>query len=99
MHSPDSLARRSVLFAMMVVAAACGAGGGEHPDARRYDSSPGGGQDDGDGPPPGQVAPHPFGTHGGYVTAGVIFPSNHSQAELDAQTAAFYDQWKARYLV
>src|SRR5580765_6750681 len=42
---------------------------------------------------------HPFGTHGGYVTTGVIFPSNHTQAELDAATTAYYDVWKAKYLV
>jgi endoglucanase len=45
------------------------------------------------------VGPHPFGSHGGYTTVGVIFPSNHSQAALDAATAAFYDAWKAKYLV
>lgn len=41
--------------------------------------------------------PHPFGSHGGYV-AGVDLPGR-PQAELDAATAAFYDTWKARYLV
>src|SRR5262245_44351124 len=45
------------------------------------------------------AGPHQFGTHGGYVTTGVIFPANHSQAELDAATAAYYDAWKATYLV
>jgi endo-1,4-beta-D-glucanase Y len=89
-------------FAIAVVlsgaaAAACGSPGKAGPDA------PGGSAIDapnfeGDAPP-GQTAPHPFGTHGGYVTAGVIFPSNHSQAELDAATADDYDTWKATYLV
>jgi endo-1,4-beta-D-glucanase Y len=29
---------------------------------------------------------------------GVIFPSNHSQAELDQATSSYYDQWKAKYI-
>jgi endo-1,4-beta-D-glucanase Y len=48
--------------------------------------------------PGGSREAHPFGTHGGYHTGGVIFPSNHSQAELDAATASFYDKWKAAYI-
>jgi endo-1,4-beta-D-glucanase Y len=43
-------------------------------------------------------AGRPFGTHGGYHTPGVIFPSNHSQAELDDATASYYDAWKSRYI-
>ena len=42
-----------------------------------------------------QGRPHPFGTHGIYVTDGVLYPSG----EVDAATTAFYDSWKARYLV
>lgn len=42
---------------------------------------------------------HPFGTHGGYHTDGVLFPTHRTQAELDAATAAFYDDWKSRYVM
>jgi endo-1,4-beta-D-glucanase Y len=42
---------------------------------------------------------HPFGTHGNYVQNGVIHPNNHSAAQLDEATAAFYDQWRSAYLV
>ena len=55
--------------------------------------------DDGIDAPGSQTGPHPFGTHGGYTTRGVIFPSDHTQAQLDAATASFYDHWKARYVV
>jgi endo-1,4-beta-D-glucanase Y len=41
-------------------------------------------------------APRLFGTHGGYATTGVLLPS---RADLDAATAAYYDTWKATYLV
>jgi endo-1,4-beta-D-glucanase Y len=41
---------------------------------------------------------HPFGTHGGYNGSGVIFPDNHSQADLDQATADYYDRWKAAYI-
>src|SRR5262249_36018483 len=47
----------------------------------------------------GPTASHPFGTHSGYTTGGVIFPSNHSRADLDAATTTYYDKWKAQYLV
>jgi len=60
----------------------------------------GSGDDAGAGDAPtSSGAAHPFGTHGGYTTTGVIFPANHSQGELDAATAAFYDTWKTTYLV
>jgi endo-1,4-beta-D-glucanase Y len=52
-----------------------------------------------DGAPVSAAAPHPFGTHGGYMPIGVVFPSNHAQGDLDAATAAYYDTWKATYLV
>jgi endo-1,4-beta-D-glucanase Y len=45
------------------------------------------------------IGPHHFGSHGGYHGTSVIFPSNHNQAELDSATAAYYDAWKAQYLV
>ncbi len=48
--------------------------------------------------PTSSGGPHPFGTHGGYFGTGVIFPSNHSQAELDSATASYYDAWKAAYI-
>lgn len=40
---------------------------------------------------------YPFGSHVVPYAAGIL-PANSSQAELDAATAAFYDQWKAGYL-
>jgi endo-1,4-beta-D-glucanase Y len=39
---------------------------------------------------------HPFGSHAGYA-AGAIRPSADPDA-LDAATAAFYDEWKTRFL-
>lgn len=45
----------------------------------------------------GCAGPHPFGTHGAYVTDGVIFPGGGASA-LDDATSSSYDQWKARYL-
>ncbi|NMB74697.1 MAG: hypothetical protein GYA21_06155 [Myxococcales bacterium] len=51
---------------------------------------------------PGQEGPeprHPFGTHAGYWSEGVIFPSNPSRAELDEAVGAFYREWKRRYFV
>lgn len=75
----------------MLALAACGACGssGGGGDANRIDA------------PHADAAtgPHPFGTHGGYVTEGVIAPANHTPAELDAATAAFYTAWKAAYVV
>ena len=41
----------------------------------------------------------PFGTHGGYVTAGVRQPTGATPATLDQVTLAFYRQWKAAHLV
>ena len=57
--------------------------------------------DDAPGPDAGSTAghAHPFGTHGGYTPTGVIFPSTHAPAELDAATVAYYATWKATYLV
>src|SRR5689334_21981030 len=54
-------------------------------------------------PPPDAAPPppplgHPFGTHSGYCGQGVILPSNHTQAQLDAAVTTFYDAWKARYI-
>ena len=53
-------------------------------------------------PPDASLPPpthgHPFGTHSGYCATGVILPSNHTQAQLDAQVKGFYDAWKARYI-
>ena len=49
-------------------------------------------------PPPPPPLGHPFGTHTPYCAQGVIFPSNHTRAQLDAQVTAFYDAWKARYI-
>jgi len=89
---------RALIIAISLVAAGCGGAGG-----RADGGAPGDGAAGIDGIVPGDGAPstgpHPFGTHGGYVTAGVILPSGHSQAELDAATAAYYDTWKATYLV
>src|SRR5262249_22220022 len=39
----------------------------------------------------------PFGTNIPYAAG--ILPNNQTQAQLNATTAAFYDQWKARYLI
>src|SRR5262245_44911794 len=96
---------RSIGFAIWMsagVAARCvrcrGPGGGNGSTAAPPGGTPDAANFEADAPP-GQPGPHPFGTHGGYVTTGVIFPSNHSQAELDAATAADYDTWKATYLV
>jgi endo-1,4-beta-D-glucanase Y len=49
-------------------------------------------------PPPPPPQGHPFGTHGGYFPTGVIFPSNHTQAQLDQQVKDYYDDWKAAYI-
>jgi len=40
----------------------------------------------------------PFGSHPQAYASGSILPSNRTRAQLDAATAAFYDQWKSRYL-
>lgn len=54
----------------------------------------------GGGPSEQEPAPrHPFGSHTGYWSEGVIFPSNHARSELDEATATFYEQWKRRYFV
>ncbi len=45
----------------------------------------------------GQTPNHPFPNHTTY-TGTHIKPSNYTQAELDNQTKAFYDKWKAEYL-
>lgn len=79
---------RAVVIVMAASLAACGrphAGTGDAAGDAATDAAASG--------------PHRFGTHGGYVTDGVIFPSNHSAAELDAMTAASYDRWKRKYLV
>ena len=91
--------KRIILLGSVITGVACGGGRGS-----TTDGAPGGADARADAGPtvdasPGQPAPHPFGTHGGYVTSGVIFPSNHTQGELDAATAAYYDTWKAAYLV
>jgi endo-1,4-beta-D-glucanase Y len=88
------------LLAGLAAGAGCNTHGAVGPDSgsERSSDAPAGGGDaapDASGP----VLPHPFGTHGGYVSVGVLFPSNHSQADLDAATAAYYDAWKATYLV
>lgn len=49
-----------------------------------------------DGADDGGAIAHPFGTHAGYAD-GVIQPERDPSA-LDAETAAFYDTWKERYL-
>ncbi len=46
---------------------------------------------------PAGTPTHPFASHATSYTAGAIRPTV-SQARLDAVTASFYDQWKARYL-
>lgn len=78
------------LAAVVVVAlAACGSSGG----------APDGGVGGADAPrADAATGPHPFGTHGGYVTDGVIAPSQ-PLADLDAATVAFYTAWKDRYVV
>ncbi len=55
----------------------------------------GGGEPSEEGPAPRR----PFGTHTGYWSEGVIFPSNHSRAELDETVGAFYQEWKRRYFM
>ena len=45
----------------------------------------------------GQTPAHPFPVHTVY-SANTIKPDNYNQAELDEQTASFYDDWKAVYL-
>jgi endo-1,4-beta-D-glucanase Y len=65
-------------------------------DAAAPDGSPGPEAGTADGPIGGLG--HPFGTHGGYYGTGVLFPSDHTPAELDDATASFYDGWKSRYL-
>lgn len=96
---------RPLLAALSLLSLACGSPGGGGAGADAGDARDGGAGLDGggDGGAPdasGRDAGlgHPFGTHGGYWPTGVIFPGNHSQADLDAATAAFYDGWKARYL-
>jgi len=49
-----------------------------------------------DGDDDGDAIAHPFGTHGGYAD-GMIQP-DRDPSSLDAETAAFYDAWKERYL-
>ncbi|HTJ44375.1 MAG TPA: glycosyl hydrolase family 8 [Kofleriaceae bacterium] len=91
-------ASRSIVFAAAIAGAASsgcgGASSSDPPDAASasVDATPA-------DAPPGQTAPHPFGTHGGYVKPGVIFPNDHTPQELDDATASFYDAWKAKYLV
>jgi endoglucanase len=46
---------------------------------------------------PAGTPTHPFGAHRTAYTAGAIAPTA-PRARLDATTASFYDQWKARYL-
>ena len=46
---------------------------------------------------PAGTPTRPFGAHVTSYTAGAIRPTG-TQARLDAVTARFYDQWKARYL-
>jgi endo-1,4-beta-D-glucanase Y len=41
---------------------------------------------------------HPFGTHSGYHSTGVIFPSGATAQQRDQATADYYDAWKAAYL-
>lgn len=58
-------------------------------------------RDGGSGPEvlgPSDPPSRAFGTHGGYVTTGVSFPTTAAADGLDEATAAFYDRWKARYL-
>jgi endo-1,4-beta-D-glucanase Y len=91
-------------IAVAITLAACGGSSSSPTDAAPGAADAHVGPDAAPGPdagptPDGGVGPHPFGTHGGYVTTGVIFPANHDQAALDAATAAFYDAWKQRYLV
>ncbi len=88
----------ALAFAACATAAACDSGAGD--DAALVDG--GGGADgastvDGGDPPAGGLG-HPFGTHSGYHGTGVRYPGNHTRAELDAATAAFYTTWKSRYL-
>jgi endo-1,4-beta-D-glucanase Y len=40
----------------------------------------------------------PFGIHPAYFETGVLFPTNHEQADLDKTTRDFYDTWKSLYL-
>lgn len=45
----------------------------------------------------GQTPSHPFPVHSVYA-ASTIKPNNYSQAQLDDETASFYDAWKAVFL-
>lgn len=60
-----------------------------------------GGGSSADGASPAVIATapfKPFPQHVGY-TAGTIKPDHVSQARLDAASAAFYDEWKKKYLL
>ncbi len=46
----------------------------------------------------GAAPAHPFPQHVAYP-AGCIRPNHHTQAELDADVRAFYEEWKSQYLV
>jgi len=41
---------------------------------------------------------HPFGTHSGYYSPGVILPSVPTPQQRDQATADYYDAWKTAYL-
>ena len=81
---------------------------GGHPDGPMSgDAAPSDGHQGTDGHPgtdgaasdgPVGTLGRPFGTHGGYHGTGVLFPSDHTQTELDDATESFYDQWKMSYL-
>jgi endo-1,4-beta-D-glucanase Y len=90
---------RIALLACLAAGAACNKPGAAGPDAADEASSDAPAAGAADAPPVAAGLPHPFGTHGGYIPIGVVFPSNHTQGELDAATAAYYDTWKATYLV